>query len=120
MIGSQRLLRKQQAAALVEVGAPCAQDGSRLVEGLRDDVAHRKLFPETGRFSKKNREAIKHELSRAGPAVAGERYIIRKGVRCKPNAAQARELDRVGSYGVYAIGPIYGTKASAEVTLAHS
>jgi hypothetical protein len=25
------------------------------------DVAHRKLFPETGRFSKKNREAIKHE-----------------------------------------------------------
>lgn len=59
-------------------------------------------------------------LSRAGPAVAGEWYIIRKGVRCKPNAAQARELDRVGSYGVYAIGPIYGTKASAEVTAAHS
>src|ERR1700720_1912334 len=41
LIGGQRFLRKQQAAAFVEVGAPCAQDGSRLLEGLRDDVAHR-------------------------------------------------------------------------------
>jgi hypothetical protein len=41
LIGGQRLLGKQQAAAFVEVGAPCAQYGSRLLEGLRDDVAHR-------------------------------------------------------------------------------
>src|SRR4249920_3713624 len=41
LIGGQRLLGKQQAAAFVEVGAPCAQDGSRLLEGLRDDIAHR-------------------------------------------------------------------------------
>jgi len=59
-------------------------------------------------------------LSRAGPELAGEWYIIRKGVRCKPNAAQARQLNRVGSYGVHAIGPIYATKASADVTTTRS
>ncbi len=56
-------------------------------------------------------------LSRAGLALAGEWYVIRKGIRCKPNAAQARQLNRVGSYGVHAIGPIYAAKASADVTL---
>src|SRR5712671_6339468 len=40
LVGGQRLLGKQQATAFVEVGAPCAQDGSRLLEGLCDDVAH--------------------------------------------------------------------------------
>jgi hypothetical protein len=40
LIGGQRLLRKQKAAALVEIDAPCAQDGSRLLECLRDNVAH--------------------------------------------------------------------------------
>src|SRR5260221_14338461 len=50
LIGGQRLLGKQQAAAFIEVGAPCAQDGSRLLEGLRDDVAHRHLDLALGRL----------------------------------------------------------------------
>ena len=40
MIGGQGLLGKQQTATFVEIGAPRAQDGSRLLEGLSDDVAH--------------------------------------------------------------------------------
>ncbi len=58
-------------------------------------------------------------LSRARSALAGEWCVIRKGIRCKPNAAQARQLNRVGSYGVHAIGPIYAAEASADVTLQH-
>src|SRR6266566_2725775 len=50
LIGGQRLLGKQQAAALIEVGAPCAQDGSRLLEGLRDYVAHRHVDLALGRL----------------------------------------------------------------------
>lgn len=53
-------------------------------------------------------------LSRAGPAVAGEWYVISDGVRHKATAAQARVLDRVGHYGVHAIGPIYASASSAE------
>jgi hypothetical protein len=53
-------------------------------------------------------------LSRAGPAVAGEWFVIRQGVRCKTTAAQARKLNRVGRYGVHAIGPIYATEASTK------
>ncbi|MGA8699364.1 MAG: hypothetical protein WB689_37170 [Xanthobacteraceae bacterium] len=53
-------------------------------------------------------------LSRAGPSVAGEWYVIRQGVRCKTTAAQARKLNRVGRYGVHAIGPIYATEASTK------
>jgi hypothetical protein len=49
-------------------------------------------------------------LSRAGPAIAGEWYVIRKGIRRKPTAAQERELDRVGGYGVHAIGPLYAAE----------
>jgi hypothetical protein len=56
-------------------------------------------------------------LSRAGPAVAGEWYIIRKGVRRKATAAQERELDRVGSYDVRAIGPFYAAEASTKGTM---
>src|SRR5258706_10262976 len=41
LIGGQRLLGKQQAAAFIQGRAPGAQDGSRLLEGLRDDVADR-------------------------------------------------------------------------------
>jgi len=50
-------------------------------------------------------------LSRAGPAVAGEWYVIRNGKRCKASAAQAGDLDRVCRYGVHAIGPIYAATA---------
>src|SRR5258708_19910177 len=50
LIGGQRLLGKQQAAAFIEVGAPCAQDGSRLLEGLRDYVAHRHVDLALGRL----------------------------------------------------------------------
>lgn len=53
-------------------------------------------------------------LSRAGPAVAGEWYVIRERVRRKTTAAQARKLNRVGRYGVHAIGPIYATEASTK------
>jgi hypothetical protein len=45
-------------------------------------------------------------LSRAGPAIPGEWYIIRDGVRRKATAAQARDLDRVAGHGVHAFGPI--------------
>lgn len=45
-------------------------------------------------------------LSRAGPAIPDEWYIIRDGVRRKTTAAQARELNLVASHGVYALGPI--------------
>jgi hypothetical protein len=45
-------------------------------------------------------------LTRAGDAVPGEWYLIRKGMRCKASRSQARELSRACSYGVYAIGPI--------------
>lgn len=55
-------------------------------------------------------------LSRAGPAVAGEWYVIRDGVRHKTSAGQARVLDHVGHYGVHAIGPIYASASSAEPT----
>lgn len=54
-------------------------------------------------------------LNRAGPAVAGEWYVISDGVRHKATAAQARVLDRVGHYGVHAIGPIYASASSAEL-----
>ena|SRR6266566_6121477 len=50
LIGGQRLLGKQQAAAFIEVGAPCAQNGSRLLKGLRDDVAHRHVDLALGRL----------------------------------------------------------------------
>jgi hypothetical protein len=50
-------------------------------------------------------------LSRAGPAIAGEWYVIRKGIGRKATAAQERELDRVGGYGVHAIGPFYAAEA---------
>src|SRR6266849_3400808 len=50
LIGGQRLVGKQQAAAFIEVGAPCAEDGSRLLEGLRDDVAHRHVDLALGRL----------------------------------------------------------------------
>jgi hypothetical protein len=53
-------------------------------------------------------------LSRAGPAVAGEWYVIRERVRRNTTAAQARKLNRVGRYGVHAIGPIYATEASTK------
>jgi hypothetical protein len=53
-------------------------------------------------------------ISRAGSAVAGEWYVIRDGVRSKTTAAQARELNRVGRYGVHAIGPIYVAEASTK------
>lgn len=45
-------------------------------------------------------------LTRAGDAVPGEWYVIRKGMRCKASRSQVRELSRVCSYGMYAIGPI--------------
>ena len=53
-------------------------------------------------------------LSRAGPAIAGEWYVIRKGTRRKATVAQERELDRVGGYGVHAIGPSYAAEASTK------
>jgi hypothetical protein len=42
--------------------------------------------------------------SRAGPAIAGAWYVIRKGTGQKATVAQGRELDRVGGYRVHAIG----------------
>lgn len=56
-------------------------------------------------------------LSRAGPAVAGEWYVIRNGERCKATAAQARDLDRVCRYGVHAVGPVYAATASNNPTV---
>jgi len=53
-------------------------------------------------------------LSRADLAVAGEWYVIRDTVRRKATAAQSRTLDRVGHYGVHAIGPIYASQSSIE------
>jgi len=55
-----------------------------------------------------------YHLSRAGPAVAGEWYVIRDGLRHKTTAAQAQVLDRVGYYDVHAIGPIYASASSTE------
>src|SRR5260370_42475985 len=49
LIGGQRLLGKQQAAAFIEVGAPCAQDGSRPLQGLRDYFAPPPLHLPLGR-----------------------------------------------------------------------
>lgn len=51
-------------------------------------------------------------LSRAGPAVAGEWYVIRNGARRRATPAQSRILDDVGYYGVHAIGPVYVSVAS--------
>lgn len=59
-------------------------------------------------------------LSRAGPAVAGEWYVICKRGRRKATAAQARDLDRLCSSGVHAIGPIYATAASNDSVAASS
>ena len=59
-------------------------------------------------------------LSRAGPAVAGEWYVICKGMRREATAAQARDLERVCRYGVHAIGPIYATVASNDSVAASS
>lgn len=49
-------------------------------------------------------------LSPAGPGLAGEWYVIDKGMRRKATASQARELNRVASHGVHAIGPVYATE----------
>lgn len=51
-------------------------------------------------------------LSRAGPAFAGDWYVICNGVRRKPTAAQMQDLERVGHHGVHAIGPIYANVSS--------
>ena len=59
-------------------------------------------------------------LSRAGPSVAGEWYVVRNAERCKATAAQARDLDRVCRYGVHAVGPVYATAASKDPTVAVS
>lgn len=58
-------------------------------------------------------------LSRAGPAAVGDWYVIRDGVHRKATAAQARDLDRVGYYGVHAIGPIYANASSTEPAVTH-